>query len=1083
MPTISHLTKGISIGFCVLIVFSFAATNISKGATNPPAWKYYPYTIPGTEIVIPADDGKHSNSITCSGGKFFGEWWYASLHLTGSSGKEYGAFVAYFITPTVRKLKVFSISDLDNDQNYTYSNIMGVLLASSSRLDLTYIEELFSSDRWYNKWQILQLKPFEYRLLVDGDSQENGCYMKLDLDMESLKPPMKVGDSGIIYLGNSYSYYYSHPRVEVSGQLTVNGYTENVTGLAWIDHQYGCTDTTEYVSWEWFAITLDDFREIMVSDVWVNGYFAGSHSEGMNYYSQSFVHQLLPDYTITGIESSLWIDPITGYRYPTQWHIEETSKNIDLYLTADYENQVMPIEDDPWGILPLPKGFWEGVCSVTGSIQGSPVSGKAYVELTHTRGWPLSGSISGRLPHQYGPYLVVDDVVVPSGETLTIDPGVEILFVGDYKFEINGTLKAKGTKQDSIVFTHYESHPDSTWGGLRFEYASSACSLKYCIIEYGHASGGSWDNDGGGIYCNNSDPYISHCTIRENAANGYGGGVCLFNSDAVLERCLIVQNSDGGIYFGGNSDIVLDHCTISDNYQYGIQSPASEFPSWDMTANNTIVYDNYGYAVISAANSFTANYCDIEDYDLGGIGNIDCDPQFVNYYHLDSGSCCIDAGDPNPANNDPDGTRGDIGVFYYPQSACPYVSVWNGREYVLDNNILPQSERLDGSTDATDYYCLKQTVVPQNNRYCLRIEEFEKEATHADQFELLAVDYPEVLNLAVAADGQLFTYSGIICPDRAESNNGNDYSESLSAKRRQPVELQAGEKVAFDFGPVSSDHGARLVLDVERNLNSNFGNTSRAPRIAVPDTSSQKPGIIVGIGSGKLNPGDVQNEMDENECRGSLLQPRENGGVVIMDVTRLLPPDGENFELWLDFPADFRINSIGLDCTEQQPLKAVKLKLNSAEHSRQGNVTEQLTNNDNLYAELLPGEYIDLNYECIEPVPDYERDLVLISTGHYTRYQPSPVSEDDDKVKFDVNSYPNPFNPVAVINYTLPAATDVKIEIFNIMGQKVTTLVDGRQEAGCHSIEWNGSDFASGIYLYRFKAGDFTETKKMLLVK
>jgi hypothetical protein len=51
------------------------------------------------------------------------------------------------------------------------------------------------------------------------------------------------------------------------------------------------------------------------------------------------------------------------------------------------------------------------------------------------------------------------------------------------------------------------------------------------------------------------------------------------------------------------------------------------------------------------------------------------------------------------------------------------------------------------------------------------------------------------------------------------------------------------------------------------------------------------------------------------------------------------------------------------------------------------------------------------------------------------------------------------------------------------MGQKVTTLVDDRQEAGFHSIAWNGSDFASGIYLYRFKAGDFTETKKMLLVK
>jgi Tol biopolymer transport system component len=86
------------------------------------------------------------------------------------------------------------------------------------------------------------------------------------------------------------------------------------------------------------------------------------------------------------------------------------------------------------------------------------------------------------------------------------------------------------------------------------------------------------------------------------------------------------------------------------------------------------------------------------------------------------------------------------------------------------------------------------------------------------------------------------------------------------------------------------------------------------------------------------------------------------------------------------------------------------------------------------------------------------------------------------------NAYPNPFNPTATISFDLPAAGQVKLEVFNMLGQKVRTLVDGDLSAGTHSIEWNSADdsgkrVASGIYLYRLQAGEFSETKKMVLMK
>jgi hypothetical protein len=78
---------------------------------------------------------------------------------------------------------------------------------------------------------------------------------------------------------------------------------------------------------------------------------------------------------------------------------------------------------------------------------------------------------------------------------------------------------------------------------------------------------------------------------------------------------------------------------------------------------------------------------------------------------------------------------------------------------------------------------------------------------------------------------------------------------------------------------------------------------------------------------------------------------------------------------------------------------------------------------------------------------------------------------------------PNPFNPFTEISFNLPYAADVTLEIFNINGQKVATAAQDHFEAGIHAVEWNGAAFASGVYLYKITAGDFVDTKKMLLLK
>ncbi|MBD3234181.1 MAG: T9SS type A sorting domain-containing protein [candidate division Zixibacteria bacterium] len=80
-------------------------------------------------------------------------------------------------------------------------------------------------------------------------------------------------------------------------------------------------------------------------------------------------------------------------------------------------------------------------------------------------------------------------------------------------------------------------------------------------------------------------------------------------------------------------------------------------------------------------------------------------------------------------------------------------------------------------------------------------------------------------------------------------------------------------------------------------------------------------------------------------------------------------------------------------------------------------------------------------------------------------------------------NYPNPFNAVTTIKYLLPGSDNVSLDIYNILGQKVKRLVSGYQQAGEHSIRWDASANSSGVYFYRLSAGDYTQTRRMILVK
>jgi len=80
-------------------------------------------------------------------------------------------------------------------------------------------------------------------------------------------------------------------------------------------------------------------------------------------------------------------------------------------------------------------------------------------------------------------------------------------------------------------------------------------------------------------------------------------------------------------------------------------------------------------------------------------------------------------------------------------------------------------------------------------------------------------------------------------------------------------------------------------------------------------------------------------------------------------------------------------------------------------------------------------------------------------------------------------NYPNPFNPSTVISFQLPVSSDVKLEVFDLLGRSVALLVNEKREAGSYSVSWDASRMPSGIYFARMQAGETLLSRKMVLIK
>jgi len=184
------------------------------------------------------------------------------------------------------------------------------------------------------------------------------------------------------------------------------------------------------------------------------------------------------------------------------------------------------------------------------------------------------GSVSGTWDLAGSPYMVYDEITVEETETLTIEPGVEVRFLGWTKFIVDGTLIAVGTDTNRILFTANDTS-QYRWHGIRIIDNDNTITLDYCIIEHGltDLSQGTYpENAGGGIIifnCLNATITISNTEFRYNQAL-FGGGLECDNANATIDHCTFTYNTamdrGGGIQLYGNCNPVVTNSTFTYNH-------------------------------------------------------------------------------------------------------------------------------------------------------------------------------------------------------------------------------------------------------------------------------------------------------------------------------------------------------------------------------------------------------------------------------------------------------------------------------------------------------------------------------------
>ncbi|MBI5435106.1 MAG: carotenoid 1,2-hydratase [Planctomycetes bacterium] len=321
------------------------------------------------DFEFPRDHGPHPTFQT--------EWWYFTGHLANDVGRRFGFELTFFRRALAHDapggksawaardvyMAHFALTDEARGRFVAAERFeRGALDLADSRAEPWSV--------WVGPWSAESRGAAFLPLVLRAATERAG----LELELAPSERIVPHGDRGLSRKGSeagNASYYYSVPRIAARGTFALDGETHAVRGEAWLDREWS-TSALEpgVVGWDWFALTLDDGRALMLYRLRRADGSGAPASAGTWIERDGTRRELaLADFELETLAT--WRSPHTGAEYPSRWRVRVPSTGVDLELAPWVADQE----------LALAFPYWEGACDVLASGERVGRVGRAYVEL------------------------------------------------------------------------------------------------------------------------------------------------------------------------------------------------------------------------------------------------------------------------------------------------------------------------------------------------------------------------------------------------------------------------------------------------------------------------------------------------------------------------------------------------------------------------------------------------------------------------------------------------------------------------------------------------------------------------------